>query len=143
MPFVFLPRTTIKSIRIQPAEIQCWHSGFGRSLGVLLPHLLVLPVGSLGGAAWQQALVLQVEIDLAKGEARHKEAILKVKEEARVELDTERQKQQELITKYQRDHEELQKKVCNTREKCCVAVDDVNLWKTICKGMKCVCSPAS
>ncbi|XP_071608944.1 protein LEKR1 isoform X5 [Heliangelus exortis] len=52
----------------------------------------------------------KMEIDLAKGEARHKEAILKVKEEARVELDTERQKQQELITKYQRDHEELQKK---------------------------------
>lgn len=58
-----------------------------------------------------------MEIDLAKGEARHKEAILKVKEEARVELDIERQKQQELITKYQRDHEELQKKVCNTQEK--------------------------
>ncbi|XP_075617814.1 protein LEKR1 isoform X5 [Balearica regulorum gibbericeps] len=53
----------------------------------------------------------KVEIDLAKGEARHKEAILKVKEEARVELDLERQKQQELITKYQRDHEELQKKI--------------------------------
>lgn len=52
-------------------------------------------------------------MDLAKGEARHKEAILKVREEARVELDSERQKQQELITKYQRDQEELQKKVCN------------------------------
>ncbi|XP_009581008.1 PREDICTED: leucine-, glutamate- and lysine-rich protein 1-like [Fulmarus glacialis] len=52
-----------------------------------------------------------MEIDLAKGEARHKEAILKVREEARVELDIERQKQQELITKYQRDHEELQKKI--------------------------------
>lgn len=67
-----------------------------------------------------------MEIDLAKGEARHKEAILKVKEEARVELDIERQKQQELITKYQRDHEELQKKVCDTREKNIVAVDRVN-----------------
>ncbi|XP_065700949.1 protein LEKR1 isoform X2 [Patagioenas fasciata] len=53
----------------------------------------------------------KMEIDLAKGEARHKEAILKVKEEARVELDMERQKQQELIAKYQRDHEELQKKI--------------------------------
>ncbi|XP_059678863.1 protein LEKR1 [Gavia stellata] len=53
----------------------------------------------------------KMEIDLAKGEARHKEAILKVKEEARVELDIERQKQQELITKYQRDHEELQNKI--------------------------------
>uniref|UniRef100_A0A8B9RYN7 Leucine, glutamate and lysine rich 1 n=1 Tax=Accipiter nisus TaxID=211598 RepID=A0A8B9RYN7_9AVES len=53
----------------------------------------------------------KMEIDLAKGEARHKEAILKVKEEARVELDIERQKQQEIITKYQRDHEELQKKI--------------------------------
>ncbi|NXS54203.1 LEKR1 protein, partial [Brachypteracias leptosomus] len=53
----------------------------------------------------------KMEIDLAKGEARHIEAILKVKEEARVELDIERQKQQELITKYQRDHDELQKKI--------------------------------
>ncbi|KFR14997.1 Leucine-, glutamate- and lysine-rich protein 1, partial [Opisthocomus hoazin] len=53
----------------------------------------------------------KMEIGLAKGEARHKEAILKVKEEARAELDTERQKQQELITKYQRDHEELQQKI--------------------------------
>ncbi|PKK23575.1 leucine, glutamate and lysine rich 1 [Columba livia] len=41
----------------------------------------------------------KMEMDLAKGEARHKEAILKVKEDARVELD------------YQRDHEELQKKI--------------------------------
>ncbi|XP_027750653.1 leucine-, glutamate- and lysine-rich protein 1 [Empidonax traillii] len=56
---------------------------------------------------WREKL----EMDLAKGEARQKEAILKVKEEARVELDLERQKQQELITKYQRDHEELQKKI--------------------------------
>ncbi|NXI58989.1 LEKR1 protein, partial [Chloroceryle aenea] len=56
---------------------------------------------------WREKL----EIDLAKGEARHIEAILKVKEEARVELDMERQKQQELITKYQQDHEELQKKI--------------------------------
>ncbi|KAJ7420355.1 leucine-, glutamate- and lysine-rich protein 1 isoform X3 [Willisornis vidua] len=53
----------------------------------------------------------ELELDLAKGEARHKEAMLKVREEARVELDLERQKQQELITKYQRDHEELQKKI--------------------------------
>ncbi|XP_069721233.1 protein LEKR1 isoform X2 [Phaenicophaeus curvirostris] len=53
----------------------------------------------------------KMEIGLAKGEARHKEAILKVKEEARVELDIERQKQQDLVTKYQRDHEELQKKI--------------------------------
>ncbi|XP_067158324.1 protein LEKR1 [Apteryx mantelli] len=53
----------------------------------------------------------KVELDLAKGEAQHKEAILKVKEEARMELDTERQKHQELITKYQRDQEELQKQI--------------------------------
>ncbi|XP_061227606.1 protein LEKR1 isoform X4 [Neopsephotus bourkii] len=53
----------------------------------------------------------KMENDLAKGEAQHKEAILKVKEEARVEIDIERQKQQELIAKYQRDHEELQKKI--------------------------------
>lgn len=58
-------------------------------------------------------------MDLAKGEARHKEAILKVREEARVELDLERQKQQELITKYQREHEELQQKVCNAQENTC------------------------
>lgn len=67
-----------------------------------------------------------MEIDLAKGEARHKEAILKVKEEARVELEIERQKQQELITKYQRDHEELQKKVCNPPEERFVAVGGVS-----------------
>ncbi|RMC01888.1 hypothetical protein DUI87_21049 [Hirundo rustica rustica] len=53
----------------------------------------------------------KLEMDLAKGEARHKEAILKVREEARVELDLERQKQQELITKFQREHEELQQKI--------------------------------
>ncbi|XP_009666785.2 protein LEKR1 isoform X2 [Struthio camelus] len=53
----------------------------------------------------------KMEIDLAKGEAQHKEAILKVKEEARMELDIERQKHQELITKYQRNQEELQKKI--------------------------------
>lgn len=61
----------------------------------------------------------QLEMDLAKGEARHKEAILKVREEARVELDLERQKQQELISKYQREHEELQQKVGSAREKTC------------------------
>uniref|UniRef100_A0A8C9UCS1 Leucine, glutamate and lysine rich 1 n=2 Tax=Serinus canaria TaxID=9135 RepID=A0A8C9UCS1_SERCA len=53
----------------------------------------------------------KLEMDLAKGEARHKEAILKVREEARVELELERQKQQELLTKYQREHEELQQKI--------------------------------
>ncbi|CAN8190359.1 unnamed protein product [Coccothraustes coccothraustes] len=53
----------------------------------------------------------KLEMDLAKGEARHKEAILKVREEARVELELERQNQQELITKYQREHEELQQKI--------------------------------
>ncbi|XP_041262003.1 leucine-, glutamate- and lysine-rich protein 1 [Onychostruthus taczanowskii] len=53
----------------------------------------------------------KLEMDLAKGEARHKEAILKVREEARVELELERQKQQEVITKYQREHEELQQKI--------------------------------
>lgn len=67
-----------------------------------------------------------MEMDLAKGEARHKEAILKVKEEARVELDMERQKQQELITKYQRDHEELQKKVRNAPKMRFLPADDVN-----------------
>ncbi|NWU96322.1 LEKR1 protein, partial [Upupa epops] len=53
----------------------------------------------------------KMEIDLAKGEARHIEEILKVKEEAQVELDIERQKHQELISKYKRDHEELQSKI--------------------------------
>lgn len=67
-----------------------------------------------------------MEMDLAKGEARHKEAILKVKEDARVELDMERQKQQELIAKYQRDHEELQKKVRNAPEMRFLPADDVN-----------------
>lgn len=67
-----------------------------------------------------------MEMDLAKGEARHKEAILKVKEDARVELDMERQKQQELIAKYQRDHEELQKKVRNAPKMRFLPADDVN-----------------
>ncbi|NXO70863.1 LEKR1 protein, partial [Phainopepla nitens] len=53
----------------------------------------------------------KLEVDLAKGKARHKEEILKVREEARVELELERQKQQELITKFQREHEELQQKI--------------------------------
>ncbi|XP_025901000.1 leucine-, glutamate- and lysine-rich protein 1-like [Nothoprocta perdicaria] len=53
----------------------------------------------------------KLELDLAKGEARHKEAILKVKEEAKMELENERQKYQEIITKCQRDQEELQKKI--------------------------------
>ncbi|KAM7043917.1 protein LEKR1 [Acridotheres tristis] len=53
----------------------------------------------------------KLEMDLAKGEARHKETILKVREEARVELELERQKQQELISKFQREHEELQQKI--------------------------------
>ncbi|XP_064021120.1 protein LEKR1 [Pogoniulus pusillus] len=55
--------------------------------------------------AWREKL------ELAKGEARHMEEVLKVKEEARVELELERQKQQALVTKCQRDHEELQKKI--------------------------------
>ncbi|XP_068001776.1 protein LEKR1 [Melanerpes formicivorus] len=53
----------------------------------------------------------KVEMELAKREARHREEILKAKEEARVEVELERQKQQGLITKYQREHEELQKKI--------------------------------
>ncbi|NXG48494.1 LEKR1 protein, partial [Psilopogon haemacephalus] len=57
--------------------------------------------------AWREKL----ELELAKGEARHVEEVLKVKEEARVELELERQKQQGLVTKCQRDHEELQKKI--------------------------------
>uniref|UniRef100_A0A7M4EKU3 Leucine, glutamate and lysine rich 1 n=2 Tax=Crocodylus porosus TaxID=8502 RepID=A0A7M4EKU3_CROPO len=53
----------------------------------------------------------KIETDLAKYQAQHKEEILILKKEARIELDTERQKHQELISKYQKDKEELQKKV--------------------------------
>ncbi|XP_059587047.1 protein LEKR1 isoform X3 [Alligator mississippiensis] len=53
----------------------------------------------------------KIETDLAKSQAQHKEEILILKEEARIKLDTERQKHQELISKYQKDKEELQKKV--------------------------------
>ncbi|XP_006016527.1 leucine-, glutamate- and lysine-rich protein 1 isoform X1 [Alligator sinensis] len=53
----------------------------------------------------------KIETNLAKSQAQHKEEILILKEEARIKLDTERQKHQELISKYQKDKEELQKKV--------------------------------
>ncbi|KFQ20501.1 Leucine-, glutamate- and lysine-rich protein 1, partial [Merops nubicus] len=53
----------------------------------------------------------RVETELAKAEAQHIKAILKVKEEVKVELDTERQKQKELITKCQQEYEELQKMI--------------------------------
>ncbi|XP_066477742.1 protein LEKR1 isoform X2 [Tiliqua scincoides] len=52
---------------------------------------------------WQE----KIEGDRAKEEAHHKEEILRLKEEARMELDIEKQKHQELIAKYQNDNDEL------------------------------------
>ncbi|TFK11158.1 Leucine-, glutamate- and lysine-rich protein 1 [Platysternon megacephalum] len=52
-----------------------------------------------------------MEIGLAKHQARHTEEIFRLKEDARMELDIERQKHQELIAKYQNDQEELQMKI--------------------------------
>ncbi|KAM7159944.1 protein LEKR1 isoform 2-T2 [Macrochelys suwanniensis] len=53
----------------------------------------------------------KMEIGLAKDQARHTEEIFRLKEDARMELDIERQKHQELIAKYQKDQEELQMKI--------------------------------
>ncbi|EMP28957.1 Leucine-, glutamate- and lysine-rich protein 1 [Chelonia mydas] len=53
----------------------------------------------------------KMEIGLAKDQTRHTEEIFRLKEDARMELDIERQKHQELIAKYQKDQEELQMKI--------------------------------
>ncbi|XP_015265038.1 PREDICTED: leucine-, glutamate- and lysine-rich protein 1 [Gekko japonicus] len=57
---------------------------------------------------WQK----KIEADREKEQAHHQEELLRIKEEARMELDIEKQKHQELIEKYQRDQDELlQKKI--------------------------------
>ncbi|CAM5164285.1 unnamed protein product [Natator depressus] len=53
----------------------------------------------------------KMEIGLAKDQTRHTEEIFRLKEDARMELDIERQKHQELIAKYQKDQEELRMKI--------------------------------
>ncbi|XP_034636420.1 leucine-, glutamate- and lysine-rich protein 1 [Trachemys scripta elegans] len=53
----------------------------------------------------------KMEIALAKHQARHTEEIFRLKEDARMELDIERQKHQELIAKYQKAQDELQMKI--------------------------------
>ncbi|XP_054839857.1 protein LEKR1 [Eublepharis macularius] len=52
---------------------------------------------------WQE----KIKDDREKEQAHHKKEILRIKEEARMELDIEKQKHQELTAKYQRDQEEL------------------------------------
>ncbi|XP_062988024.1 protein LEKR1 [Elgaria multicarinata webbii] len=52
---------------------------------------------------WQE----KIETDRAKEQAHHKQEILRLKEDARMELDIEKQKHQELIAKYQKDQDEL------------------------------------
>uniref|UniRef100_A0A8C6VL64 Leucine-, glutamate- and lysine-rich protein 1 n=1 Tax=Naja naja TaxID=35670 RepID=A0A8C6VL64_NAJNA len=52
---------------------------------------------------WQE----KVETDKVKEHTSHKEEIVRLKEEARIELDIEKQKHQELIAKYQKDQDEL------------------------------------
>ncbi|XP_053246329.1 protein LEKR1 isoform X2 [Podarcis raffonei] len=51
---------------------------------------------------WQE----KIKADRAKEQAHHKEEILSLKEEARMELEIEKQKHQELIAKYQKDHDD-------------------------------------
>uniref|UniRef100_A0ACB8FBA0 Uncharacterized protein n=1 Tax=Sphaerodactylus townsendi TaxID=933632 RepID=A0ACB8FBA0_9SAUR len=54
----------------------------------------------------------RIEADQQKEEAHHKEEILRIQNEARMELDIEKQKHQEMTAKYQRDQDELlQRKV--------------------------------
>nr|XP_048720669.1 protein LEKR1 isoform X1 [Caretta caretta] len=53
----------------------------------------------------------KMEIGLAKDQTRHTEEIFRLKEDARMELNIERQKHQELIAKYQKDQEELRMKI--------------------------------
>ncbi|XP_070609626.1 protein LEKR1 isoform X1 [Erythrolamprus reginae] len=52
---------------------------------------------------WQE----KVETDKMKERTSNKEEIVRLKEEARIELDIEKQKNQELIAKYQKDQDEL------------------------------------
>ncbi|XP_070801882.1 protein LEKR1 [Pituophis catenifer annectens] len=52
---------------------------------------------------WQE----KVETDKVKEHTSHKEEIVRLKDEARMELDIEKQKHQELIAKYQKDQDEL------------------------------------
>uniref|UniRef100_A0A8D0H932 Leucine, glutamate and lysine rich 1 n=1 Tax=Sphenodon punctatus TaxID=8508 RepID=A0A8D0H932_SPHPU len=53
----------------------------------------------------------KIESDLATDQAQHKEEVLKLKEEAKMDLAIEREKHQELIAKYQKDQQELQMKI--------------------------------
>lgn len=59
--------------------------------------------------------IFQIEAELAKERARHlvefEEQALLFKEEAKLELDIEKEKHQELIRKYKKEQEELQMKV--------------------------------
>lgn len=61
--------------------------------------------------------VFQIEAELTKERARHliefQEQALLFKEEAKLELDIEKEKHQEVIQKYQQEQEDLQKKVCH------------------------------
>ena len=58
--------------------------------------------------------VFQIEAELSKERARHliefQDQALLFKEEAKLELDIEKEKHQEIIRKYQQEHEDLQRK---------------------------------
>ncbi|XP_078419930.1 uncharacterized protein lekr1 [Cetorhinus maximus] len=58
---------------------------------------------------------VKIEAELSKQQAHHctelKELALRMKEEAKFEMDTERQKQQDLINKYKEEHRTLQAKI--------------------------------
>lgn len=61
--------------------------------------------------------VFQIEAELSKERARHlvefEEQALLFKKEAKLELDIEKEKHQEIIQKYKKEQEELQMKVYN------------------------------
>ena len=61
--------------------------------------------------------VFQIEAEFAKERAQHlaefQEQALLFKEEAKLELNTEKEKHQKIIQKYKKEQEELQMKVCH------------------------------
>lgn len=61
--------------------------------------------------------IFQIEAEFAKERAQHlvefQEQALLFKEEAKLELDIEKEKHQEIIQKYKKEQEELQMKVCH------------------------------
>ncbi|XP_060623628.2 protein LEKR1 isoform X1 [Anolis sagrei] len=57
----------------------------------------------LSEKSWQE----KIEAERAKEQLHHKEEILRLKEDAKMELEIEKQKHQEIVAKYQKDQNEL------------------------------------